>query len=139
MAGNDHKIRRRRGGGLIYVAGEMFANRVFNVGGLASDADGSVVDSSWLSILPVVRDAGLYQSEADVRLSALNTYSLELTKEGTVDTIFRFATDGNRNREILASLPGMYWHFPVTRAKPGATVLAHHGDRACATRSAGMC
>ena len=32
------------------------------------------------------------------------------------------------NREILASLPGMYWHFPVTRAKPGATVLARHGD-----------
>jgi hypothetical protein len=22
----------------------------------------------------------------------------------------------------------MYWHFPVSRAKPGATVLAHHGD-----------
>jgi hypothetical protein len=22
----------------------------------------------------------------------------------------------------------MYWHFPVTRAKPGATVLARHGD-----------
>ena len=25
-------------------------------------------------------------------------------------------------------LPGMFWHFPVTRAKPGATVLARHGD-----------
>ena len=22
----------------------------------------------------------------------------------------------------------MYWHYPVTRAKPGATVLARHGD-----------
>src|SRR5688500_15414883 len=22
----------------------------------------------------------------------------------------------------------MFWHFPVTRAKPGATVLARHGD-----------
>ena len=29
---------------------------------------------------------------------------------------------------ILSSLPGMYWNFPVTRARPGATVLARHGD-----------
>jgi hypothetical protein len=29
---------------------------------------------------------------------------------------------------IIENLPGMFWHFPVTRAKPGATVLAVHGD-----------
>jgi hypothetical protein len=51
-----------------------------------------------------------------------------LTTEGREDPIFRFAPDPSRNREILASLPGMYWHFPVTRAKPAATVLARHGD-----------
>jgi len=116
------------GGGLVYVSGELHSNKVFTAGGLPSDSSGAVVDTSWLSILPVVREAGLYQSEADVRLSSLNTYALELTKEGAADQIFRFAADPNKNREILASLPGMYWHFPVTRAKPGATVLAHHGD-----------
>ncbi|HEY1602748.1 MAG TPA: vWA domain-containing protein [Pirellulales bacterium] len=116
------------GGGLIYVAGELNSQKLLNASSTPSDSAGRVVDASWLSILPVVRDAGLYQSEADVRLSSLNTYSLELTKEGGADQIFRFANDSNQNREVLASLPGMYWHFPVTRAKPGATVLAHHGD-----------
>jgi hypothetical protein len=116
------------GGGLVYVAGEQHSHELFNATGLPSDSGGAVADTSWLKILPVVRDAGLYQSEADVRLSSLNTYALELTKEGEADPIFRFAPDPARNREVLASLPGMYWHFPVTRAKPGATVLAVHGD-----------
>jgi len=116
------------GGGLVYVSGEQHSHELFNATGLPSDAGGAVADSAWLKILPVVRDAGLYQSGADVRLSSLNTYALELSKEGEADPIFRFAPDPARNREILASLPGMYWHFPVTRAKPGATVLAVHGD-----------
>src|SRR4029077_20919123 len=52
----------------------------------------------------------------------------ELTPEGNADRIFQFAPESSRNREVLASLPGMFWHFPATRAKPGATVLARHGD-----------
>ncbi len=116
------------GGGLIYVSGELHSAKTFGSGSVAGDGVGMPVDSTWLNILPVVRDAGLYQSEADVRLSSLNTYSLELTKEGEADQIFRFHADPAKNREITTSLPGMYWHFPVTRAKPGATVLAHHGD-----------
>ncbi len=78
--------------------------------------------------MPVVRDAGLYRSEAEVRLSSQNTYSLELTPEGRGDPVFEFHPDPIRNRAILTSLPGMYWSFPVTRARPGATVLARHGD-----------
>jgi hypothetical protein len=61
-------------------------------------------------------------------LSARESWTLEVTAEGLEDPVFRFAPESERNKEILASLPGMYWHFPVTRAKPGATVLARHGD-----------
>ncbi len=111
-------------GGLIYVAGELHSQQLFTGGG--PDAVG--LDNSWLRALPVVVDPTLYQSAADVRLSARETWNLELTPEGSGDAIFRFAPDPIRNREILASLPGMYWHFPVTRAKQGATVLAKHGD-----------
>jgi hypothetical protein len=78
--------------------------------------------------LPVVRDPGLYRTEAEVRLSSRNTYTLELTPEGRGDPIFEFNPEPMRNRSILTSLPGMYWSFPVTRARPGATVLARHGD-----------
>lgn len=112
------------GGGLVYVSGELHSQNLF-----ASDpALNPGADNSWLKILPVVRDPGLFQSAADVRLSSRDTFVLELTPEGGDDAIFRFDPDAARNREVLASLPGMYWHFPVTRAKPGATVLARHGD-----------
>ncbi len=114
------------GGGLIYVAGELYTNKIFEGGG----SDGSAAaDVSWLGTLPVVWEPGLYQSAADVRLSARDTWNLELTADGNDDPVFHFSPDQSKNREILASLPGMYWHFPVTRAKPGATVLAQHGDQ----------
>ena len=69
-------------------------------------------DTSWLAMLPVVWESGLYQSTADVRLNARDTWNLELTADGNDDPIFHFSPDPGKNREILASLPGMYWHFP---------------------------
>ncbi len=117
------------GGGLVYVAGEMHTHNLFEgvVSG-GADATGSTVDNSWLRMLPVAADAGLYRSNVEVALSALEPWNLELTTEGAFDPIFQFDVEPARNREILTSLPGMYWHFPVTCAKPGATVLARHGD-----------
>ncbi|MGD9723347.1 MAG: VWA domain-containing protein [Pirellulales bacterium] len=117
------------GGGLVVVAGEMHTRNLFD--GVASDggdASGSTINNTWLRTLPVVADPGLYRSNAEVALSALEPWNLELTAEGAIDPIFVFDADPGRNREILASLPGMFWHFPVTRSKPGATVLARHGD-----------
>jgi hypothetical protein len=112
----------QEGGGLIFVAGEMYSQQLFEA------ADPKAVGGDWTRILPIVRDAGLYRSEAEVRLSSQNTYTLELTPEGRGDPVFEFHSDPIRNRAILTSLPGMYWSFPVTRARPGATILARHGD-----------
>ncbi len=112
------------GGGLIYVAGETYSQSLFNPESSLPTSS----DNSWLKVLPVVRDPSLYQSAADVRLSSRETWVLELTPEGNDDSVFRFDPDAGRNREIMTSLPGMYWHFPVTRARPGAIVLARHGD-----------
>jgi hypothetical protein len=117
------------GGGLVFVAGEVNSQRIFNPD--PGDATNLSADSreSWVRILPVVRDPGLYQSSADVRLSSREIWALELTADGASDAIFQFdPANPSRNREVLASLPGMYWHFPVTRAKVGAKVLAQHGD-----------
>ncbi len=117
------------GGGLIYVAGEVHTRNLFD--GVASESNestGVTIDNAWLRSLPVVAERGLYKSSAEVALSAREPWNLELTTEGSVDPIFQFDPDPARNREILASLPGMYWHFPLTRAKPAATVLARHGD-----------
>jgi len=117
------------GGGLVYIAGELHATQLFNPasGSLFSEGTGRI-DNSWLRVLPVVRDPGLYQSSAEVQLSSLETWNLELTPAGEADAVFAFDPRPDSNREIIASLPGMYWHFPVSRAKPAATVLARHGD-----------
>jgi hypothetical protein len=110
------------GGGLIFVPGELYSQQFF-------EADDSESEGTrWTRLLPVVREPGLFRTEAQVRLSTQTTYLLELTPEGRGDPIFEFHPDPIRNRAILASLPGMYWSFPVTRARPGATVLARHGD-----------
>jgi hypothetical protein len=112
----------QEGGGLIFVAGELHSQQLFEA------AEVNQAGGHWTRILPVVREPGLFRTEAEVRLSSLTTYSLELTPEGRGDPIFEFNADPIRNRTILTSLPGMYWSFPVTRARPGATVLARHGD-----------
>ena len=114
------------GGGLIYVAGEMFTSKIFETAG---GDPGSAGGLTWVEMLPVGWEQGLYQSTADVQLSARETWNLELTADGNEDPVFRFSPEQSKNREILASLPGMYWHFPVTRAKPGASILAQHGDQ----------
>ncbi|WP_010584952.1 vWA domain-containing protein [Schlesneria paludicola] len=114
------------GGGLIYVAGELYTNKLMET---AQGGDAGSASDAWLSTLPVMWESGLYQSSADVRLNTRDTWNFELTTDGKEDPIFHFSQDSKKNQEILASLPGMYWHFPVTRAKPGATVLAQHGDQ----------
>jgi hypothetical protein len=110
------------GGGLIFVPGELYSQQFFE----PDDSDPNA--TRWTRLLPVVREPGLFRTEAQVRLSTQTTYLLELTPEGRGDPIFEFHPDPIRNRAILTSLPGMYWSFPVTRARPGATVLARHGD-----------
>ena len=113
------------GGGLIYISGELNTPKLFS-GNLGENA---AAEGAWTRMLPVVSEPGLYQSAADVKLSARETWNLELTTDGSDDPIFRFSPDPSKNRDILNSLPGMYWYYPVTRAKPGAAVLAQHGDQ----------
>jgi hypothetical protein len=113
------------GGGLIYVSGELNTPHLF----ATNSADTTAPENDWTRMLPVVSEPGLYQSAADVKLSARETWNLELTADGADDPIFQFSPDPSKNRDILSSLPGMYWYFAVTRAKPGATVLAQHGDQ----------
>lgn len=110
----------RAGGGLVYVAGERMTKTLFD----RPDDPAS----AWVNMLPVVSEPGLYRSEVSMRLSSQSPWRLEITPEGKADPIFQFASTPEKNEPILASMPGMFWHFPVTRAKPGATVLARHGD-----------
>jgi hypothetical protein len=63
-----------------------------------------------------------------VKLSSRQAWKLDITQDGRSDPIFSFSDKRDTNESIISNLPGMFWHFPVTRAKPGAMVLARHGD-----------
>lgn len=110
----------KAGGGLVYICGERETKNLFDRQDDPANA--------WLSMLPVVVEPGLYQTEVSMKLSSREAWNLDITPEGRADPIFQFSTKPEDNEQILSGLPGMYWHFPVTRAKPGATVLARHGD-----------
>jgi hypothetical protein len=110
----------KAGGGLVFIAGERNTKNLFD------RPDDPAL--AWVGLLPVVVEPGLYQTDVSVKLSSREAWKLEVTPEGKADPIFAFADSPERNDAILEDLPGMYWHFPVTRAKPGATVLARHGD-----------
>ena len=109
----------KEGGGLVYIAGERETKNLFD----RSDDPAT----QWLSMLPVVVDPGLYQSEVSMKLSAQEAWKLQMPDSG-IDPIFQFDADPEKNQRILDNLPGMYWHFPVTRAKAAATVLARNAD-----------
>ena len=110
----------KAGGGLIYVAGER------NTKDLYDRPDDPAL--AWLNLLPVVVEPGLYHTDATVKLSSASPWKLEITPEGRADPVFTFSDRPEENEAILDGLPGMYWHFPVTRARGGATVLARHAD-----------
>ena len=110
----------KAGGGLVYIAGEMQTANMFD-----HQSDPSL---SWLNLLPVIREPGLFRSQVQIRLSARSPWKLDVTDQGVQDQIFSFAGDQQANEQILKNLPGMFWHFPVTKAKPGATILAVHAD-----------
>ncbi|HEV3415514.1 MAG TPA: hypothetical protein VG056_01820, partial [Pirellulales bacterium] len=110
----------KAGGGLIYVAGERFTKDFFD---RPDDPN-----SAWLPLLPVVSEPGLFRTDVTAKLSAKNAWKLEISPEGHADPVFQFAEKPEENDRILSALPGMFWHYPVTRAKAGATVLARHAD-----------
>lgn len=107
-----------RGGGLVYIAGERYTQDMFNRSNAPS--------ASYMSLLPVVREPGLFRTATQMELSRARPWKLQITDSGWRDPVFAFDKDKVKNRKILDQLPGMMWHMPVSRAKPGATVLARH-------------
>ncbi|MBX2850355.1 MAG: VWA domain-containing protein [Phycisphaeraceae bacterium] len=107
-----------RGGGLVYIAGERYTQQMFN--------RSTEPAASYMSLLPVVREPGLFRTATQMELSRARPWKLQITDAGWRDPVFAFDKDATTNRKILDQLPGMMWHMPVSRAKPGATVLARH-------------
>jgi hypothetical protein len=100
---------RERGGGLLMIAGERFAPRVFK-------------ETPLKDVLPI-----------DVTTSAIDEppepdrtegYKPELTQIGRMHPIFRFVPDEARNDEIWGKLREMFWWAEGYQPKRAAEVLA---------------
>ena len=56
-------------------------------------------------------------------------FQWELTSQGWADPMLRMSNNPGENAQIWRTMPGMYWCAGVTKAKPGATVLAVNSRR----------
>lgn len=113
------------GGGLFVQAGTHFTSRFLRDPKL----------EELVGILPIMPDP-----DADVRLSEQGTWRtqaapLEIPPEALSHPLIRLNEDSEANRAAWASLPGAWWHFPVLREKPIASVLMLRGGSATAAQA----
>ncbi len=107
------------GGGLLYVAGRKNTPR------LAHDANSREL----LALLPVITDAG----EADLLINEMGYFQttawpVVVPPEALGHPVLAMSEQADENARIWAELPGVYWHYPVRREKPVATVLMRHSN-----------
>lgn len=81
-----------------------------------------------LDLLPVVFD-----SEAELIINQLGRYQraawpLVIPPESAGSPLLRQADAAAASLEAWSRLEGVFWHYPVRREKPAATVLLRHGN-----------
>jgi hypothetical protein len=100
---------RQRGGGLLMIAGERYAPRVYK-------------ESPLKDVLPIDLTSAPAEEQND--RERVRGYRPELTPIGRLHPIFRFTPDENQNDEIWNRLREMYWYAEGYQAKRAAEVLA---------------
>lgn len=116
------------GGGLIVVAG-----RRYSPGGWR----GTPIEK----LLPVEIDVArkpVRVAGNDPADTADKPLKLEITPAGFDSPMLRLSDKIDESKKIWGKLPPIYWTAPVTRAKPGATVLMVDPDPNKASRSGKM-
>ncbi|MBX9654317.1 VWA domain-containing protein [bacterium] len=101
---------RVKGGGLLFIAGPEYNPRAYR-------------DTPLQELLPVELGASLSANPSN---GTNDAFRPQLTLEGKVSPIFRFANDESESLSILDQLPGAYWFTEIEKSKPAATVLAVH-------------
>ena len=99
-----------KGGGVLFVAGELFNPLSYR---------GTPLEL----LLPIeLADA---RNPTAVGTS-VNAFRPELTLEGRSSPIFRFGDNEAASMQIWERLPELFWYFEAPRKKPAALVLAEH-------------
>ena len=99
-----------KGGGVLFIAGELFNPLSYR---------GTPLEL----LLPIeLADA---RNPTAVGTS-VDAFRPELTLEGRSSPIFRFGDNEASSMEIWEQLPELFWYFEAPRKKPAALVLAEH-------------
>jgi uncharacterized membrane protein len=107
----------KEGGGLIAVAGRQHFPADYAEAGAGGE------DKGLLEVLPVEFAPVRFKVEADARPQP---YLPLLTAAGERALYLNLADDVGQNQKQWHELPGFYWHYPVTKTRPGATTLLAH-------------
>jgi len=102
-----HKFVDKLGGGFIMQAGILHAPRDYR-------------HTPIEKMLPVDIDAAALGQGTTIEWRPV------LTPTGERHAMTRFEPDLQANRVRWQELPGLFWHFPVRRARPGGKILLAH-------------
>jgi hypothetical protein len=100
----------KEGGGLVVIAGPQHAPASFDGTPLAD-------------VLPVEFLPVKFKVESDARPQAFHPL---LTDAGERADFLALADTPQESLKAWKDLPGFYWHYPVTKLRPGATALLVH-------------
>lgn len=108
-----------RGLGLWWVMGEKFSLRAVMPGSQFTPL---------VKLLPVEPDIALAEKSIGIGLLHPTPFPWKLTTQGKEHRVTKIIPDATINSNLWDKLPGFYWSFPVSRAKPAAQVLVRHVD-----------
>jgi len=107
------------GTGLLFVAGRKNTSRLVH----------EPSARPLLDLLPVVIDPG----QADLIINEegyfqQTAWPMTVAPQASGHPVLSLADRPEENAQTWARLPGVYWHYPVSREKPVATVLLRHSN-----------
>lgn len=106
------------GGGILYEAGRKYAGDFFR----------NPKTAPLVEILPVVRDPDAELLLNDLGIYQRRSWPLIIPDASAANPILRMSDDPQTNRSVWSLLEGAFWHYPVRREKPAATVLLRHSN-----------
>jgi hypothetical protein len=74
-------------------------------------------------VLPVEFQPVRFTQKNDFRPQGFNP---EMTRSGELQEFLQLADTREENRKIWHELPAMFWHYPVTKLRPGAIAFLTH-------------
>jgi len=105
----------KEGGGLVVIAGRQHAPAAF--------ADSPFAEVLPLEVLPLKFSEGSPLASQEARPQAFVPI---LTPAGQRSEMLALADEPEENLRIWKQLPGIYWHYPASKLRPGAIALLNH-------------